>query len=98
MNNFVLIASRMSLILSFFHFVGYIADEHDPATDAIASMKLFKKYYNNPVLLSQAKQALLRIRPSPSWQKRNNYRCEGVCMAGFFAEKCFCGAPPLAKD
>ena len=79
-------------------FAGCITDEHDPATDAIASMKLFKKYYNNPVLLTEAKEKLLRIRSSPSWQKRVDYRFEGVCLAGFNPKKCFCGAPSLAKD
>lgn len=72
---------------------GFIADTHDPATDAKASIQLFKKYYADSAQLQQAKQQLLRNRPPPSWAKQNNYRWEGVCMAAFMPAKCFCGAP-----
>ena len=72
---------------------GFIADQHDPATDAKASVQLFKKYYANSALLAQAKQKLLHNRPPPSWAKRNNYRWKGVCMAAFMPKMCFCGAP-----
>ena len=72
---------------------GFIGDEHDPATDAKASIQLFKKYYANSAMLQQAKQKLLRNRPPRSWRKQNNYRWEGVCMAAYTPTKCFCGAP-----
>jgi len=74
---------------------GFISDQHDPATDAIASMKLFNKYHGNPGLLEQAKKKLLSTPVPPSFAKRNNFRWEGVCMAAFRPEKCFCGAPTL---
>ena len=73
-----------------------ITDEHDPANDAIASIRLFKKYYNNEDSLQQARRKLLGIRPAPSWVKRNDYRWEGVCLAGYMPKKCFCGAPNLS--
>jgi len=56
-------------------------------------MKLFNKYHGKPELLEQAKQKLLSTRVQPSFAKRNNYRWEGVCMAAFMPDKCFCGAP-----
>ena len=74
---------------------GFISDQHDPATDAIASMKLFNKYHGKPALIEQAKQKLLSTRVQPSFNKRNNFRWEGVCMAAFRPDKCFCGAPIL---
>ena len=73
-----------------------ITDEPDPVTDAIASICLFKKYYNN-CSLQQARKKLLRIRPAPSWVKQNDYRWEGVCLAAYMPKKCFCGAPNLKK-
>ena len=72
---------------------GFIADTHDPVTDAKAGIQLFKKYYANSALLEEAKQKLLRNRPPPSWAKQNNYRWEGVCMAAYMPSLCFCGAP-----
>ena len=72
-----------------------IGDCHDPEQDALDSIQLFKKYYTNPVLKGKDQQRLLRTPQNPSWVKRNNYRCEGVCMAAFVPKKCFCGAPTL---
>ena len=72
---------------------GFISEQHDPATDAIASMKLFKKYHGKPAELEAAKQKLMSTRVQPSFAKRNNFGWEGVCMAAFRPEKCFCGAP-----
>ena len=87
--------SCIELINEFIYFTGFISDQHDPETDAIASMKLFNKYHGNPGLLEQAKQKLLSTRVQASFPKRNNYRWEGVCMAAFVPNKCFCGAPTL---
>lgn len=72
---------------------GFISEPHDPEIDAIASIKLFKKYDGKPRELEQAKARLLSTRPSPSFGKRYDYRYEGVCMAAFYPAKCFCGAP-----
>ena len=72
-----------------------ISGQHDPVVDAIASIQLFKRYYNNPALLDVAKRTLLYNRPPTSWKKRINYCYEGVCMAAYLPEKCFCGAPTL---
>ena len=67
---------------------------HDPANDALACIRLHKKYcIESPHLLASAKQQLLRNRPPPSPAKQHNYRYEGVCMAAFFPEKCICGQP-----
>ena len=74
---------------------GFISDQHDPATDAIASVKLFNKYHGKPALIEQAKQRLLSTRVQPSFAKRNDFRWEGVCMAAFRPDKCFCDAPTL---
>ena len=74
-------------------YAGFISSVHDPETDAIASMKLFQKYHGNPSLIEQDKQKLLTIRPPTSFAKANNYKWEGVCMAGYYPAKCFCGAP-----
>ena len=68
---------------------------HSPATDALASIQLVKKYYGNPVMLENAKEKLLQIRPSPSWVKQVGYKHEGVCLAAFFPKMCSCGAPTL---
>ena len=72
-----------------------ITEQHDPVVDAIASIQLFKKYYNNPATLDEAKRKLLQNRPPITWQKRNNYCYEGVCMAAYLPSKCRCGAPIL---
>ena len=74
---------------------GFISDTHSPVTDALASIQLVKKYYGKPMMLNEAKKKLLQIRPSPSWVKRIGYNYEGVCLAGFAPNKCFCGAPTL---
>ena len=74
---------------------GMIASgSHNPANDAIASIRLYKKYcVESPHLLASAKQQLLRNRPPPNFRKQHNYRYEGVCMAAFFPDKCTCGQP-----
>ena len=67
---------------------------HDPANDALACIRLHKKYcIKSPHLLASAKQQLLRNRPPPNFRKQHNYRYEGVCMAAFFPAKCTCGQP-----
>ena len=74
-----------------------ITEQHDPVVDAIASIQLFKEYYNNPALLDQAKQKLLDNHPPTSWMKKMNYRYEGVCLAGHYPRNCSCEAPTLRK-
>ena len=70
------------------------ASPHNPANDAIASIRLYKKYcVESQHLLESAKQQLLRNRPPPSFAKQHNYRYEGVCLAGFYPAKCTCGQP-----
>ena len=67
---------------------------HNPANDALASIRLHKKYcVESPHLLASAKQQLLRNRPAPNFGKQHNYRYEGVCLAAFRPEKCVCGQP-----
>ena len=67
---------------------------HNPANDAIASIRLYKKYcVESPHLLASAKQQLLQSRPPPNFRKQYNYRYEGVCLAAFFPKKCTCGQP-----
>ena len=67
---------------------------HNPASDCIASIRLYKKYcVESPDLLESAKQQLLRNRPPPSFAKQHNYRYEGVCLAAFYPAKCICGQP-----
>ena len=67
---------------------------HDPANDALACIRLHRKYcVESPHLLASAKQQLLRSRPPPSFAKQCNYRYEGVCLAAFYPEKCSCGQP-----
>lgn len=72
---------------------GFISEPHDPNIDAIASMKLFKTYHGNQRELERAKSRLLSSRAPMSFAKRNNYHWEGVCMAAYYPQKCFCGAP-----
>ena len=74
---------------------GMITEPHDPVVDALASIQLFKRYYNNPAKLDQAKHTLLHNRPSISWLKQHDYCYEGVCMAAYLPDKCSCGAPTL---
>lgn len=76
---------------------GMITEQHDPVVDAIASIQLFKRYYNNPALLDEAKQKLLNSHPPTSWMKMNKYRYEGVCLAGHYPRNCSCVAPTLRK-
>ena len=76
-------------------YIGFISGEHDPATDAIASIRLFNKYDGKPRLLEEAKQKLMSRRPATSWAKRNDYKWEGVCMAAYMPKKCICSAPTL---
>jgi hypothetical protein len=71
----------------------HIGASHDPAQDALASIKLAKRFYSDDRALQAAKQKLIRTRPAPSFAKQNNYQYEGVCMAKFYPAKCFCGAP-----
>ena len=67
---------------------------HNPANDALAAIRLHKKYcVESPHLLESAKQQLLLNRSPPSFPKQCNYRHEGVCLAAFYPEKCFCGQP-----
>lgn len=73
-----------------------IGVEHDPATDAIASIKLFKKYNNNHAELELAKKKLINSPRPASFAKKHNFRYEGVCLAGFLPKMCTCGAPTLA--
>ena len=72
-----------------------IGEEHSAETDAIASIRLFKRYYNQPILLEEAKRQLKSTPVAPSWKKRNNYQWEGVCLSGFNPKTCTCGAPTL---
>ena len=78
------IVLRMSLLLGF-------PSMGNPVKQAIASMRLFKIYQGNPVLLEEAKRKLASTRTEPSFAKRNNGHYEGVCMG---LRKCTCGAAP----
>ena len=77
---------------------GTIGLQHDSENDARVSIRLFNKYYANPVLRAQDVKKLIHRRPQPSFVKLNGYAWEGVCMAAFMPEKCFCGAPTLHTD
>ena len=67
---------------------------HDPANDALACIRLHRKYcVESPHLLASAKQQLLRKRPPPSFSKQYDFRYEGVCLAAFRPDKCSCGQP-----
>eukprot|EP00045_Choanoeca_perplexa_P001301 m.18833 g.18833 ORF g.18833 m.18833 type:complete len:220 (-) comp10858_c0_seq1:69-728(-) len=71
----------------------FIGSAHDPAEDALASIRLAKRFYPDEQALEVAHQRLVRTRPSPSFAKQHNYQYEGVCMAAFYAAKCSCDAP-----
>ena len=77
--------------------IGTISNQHDPTIDAQASIRLFKKYYNQPALLERAQQQLIRTRPPPSWAKQQGYKYEGICLAAYMPKKCTCGAPCYNK-
>ena len=67
---------------------------HNPANDALACIRLHRKYcVESPHLLASAKQQLLRKRPPPSFSKQYDFRYEGVCLAAFRPDKCSCGQP-----
>ena len=76
-------------------YIGFIGNQHNPETDCLATLKLFEMYYGQTRVLEDAKQRLLGRRPAASWAKSNNYRWEGVCLAGFMPDKCICGQPTL---
>lgn len=78
-------------------YTGFLSEPHSCEKDAIASIKLFNKYHEKPALIEEAKKKLKETRSPPSFGKRNNYRWEGVCMAGFVPKRCFCGAPTLRE-
>ena len=72
---------------------------HDPANDAMACIRLHKKYcVESPLLLESAKQQLLEKRPPRSFSKKNDYRYEEICLAAYFPEKCCCGQPSKKTD
>ena len=84
-----------TVLSALFFLSGIIGEEHSALTDALNSMRLFNRFHGKPRELEQAKRMLVRVRPPPSFRKRVNYKYEGVCMAGFFKEKCTCNAPSL---
>eukprot|EP00042_Codosiga_hollandica_P059540 m.919783 g.919783 ORF g.919783 m.919783 type:complete len:222 (+) comp60199_c0_seq1:336-1001(+) len=71
---------------------------HDAADDAIVSIELYNRFCRpgSESALKTARSRLLATRPAPSVAKLLNYRYEGVCMAAYFPEKCFCGRPTKA--
>ncbi|KAI6661332.1 hypothetical protein LOD99_10000 [Oopsacas minuta] len=60
---------------------------------AIAMMKLFNKFYGNPILTLQACTTLATVRPPKSFARKFNYTYEGVCLSSFREDYCSCGAP-----
>ena len=67
-----------------------IADVHCPKEDAVLSIRLYSRYKHNNALLEQAKRLMVGKVAPTSFVKKNNYRYEGVCMAGYYPEKCSC--------
>ena len=73
---------------------GIMSGVHDPVKDALYALRLYKMYcVDCPDLLESAKQQLMNTRPPPSFGRQCDYRYEGVCMAAYTPERCFCGAP-----
>ncbi len=62
----------------------------NPVKEAVASMRLFKLYHGNTVLLEEAKEKLASTRSEPSFAKRKNGLYDGVCLGLW---KCTCGVP-----
>ena len=75
--------------------IGTIGQQHDPEIDARVSIRLFNKYYANPVLRAQDQRKLISRRPDPSYVKLHGYVIEGICFASYMPSKCICGAPTL---
>ena len=73
--------------------IGFISEPHKAEIKAVASIRLYKKYKDDPRSLEQAKLQLESVRLPDSFAKSYNYRYEDVCMAVFYPTKCFCGAP-----
>lgn len=70
---------------------------HDPALDALASVRLYQKYATGPRnQLDAARTQLLRNKAAPSVAKELNYTCDGVCMAAFYKAMCTCGQAGVA--
>lgn len=70
-----------------------ISEPHSPIKDAVASIKLFKKYEKNPAKLRQDVPKLAKGFPEPSIGKVLNFEYDGVCLAAFNPQKCICNAP-----
>ena len=56
-------------------------------------MKLFNKYYGNPLLIQQACYNMVAVKPVWSPSRTSGYLYEGVCMSAYRADFCTCGAP-----
>eukprot|EP00697_Spironema_sp_BW2_P015592 gnl/Spiro4/650_TR369_c0_g1_i1.p1 gnl/Spiro4/650_TR369_c0_g1~~gnl/Spiro4/650_TR369_c0_g1_i1.p1 ORF type:complete len:227 (+),score=36.01 gnl/Spiro4/650_TR369_c0_g1_i1:161-841(+) len=75
--------------------VGRRGDQyHCSVDDARSSVLLYLKYVvDQPHLLEDAQQKLLKVRPEPSIAKQLGYTFEGVCLAAFMPKLCTCGQP-----
>ena len=73
--------------------LGWPTSQHDAATDAVKSIRLFNLHTAmtaDPGARAQAEAALLASSPEPSFAKRHP-SFEGVCMGN--RKTCTCGAP-----
>jgi hypothetical protein len=71
------------------------SDHHTAVGDCINSVRIYSRF------IARGKQTLQKARktlqysgrPAESVVRRNNYVIDGVCMAGYYADKCTCGQP-----
>jgi RNA exonuclease 4 len=70
-----------------------IGDVHSPSEDAVLSIRLYNRYKDDQNMLDRARNSMIGKRAPDNFVKRNNYQYQGVCMAGYYPEKCICGAP-----
>ncbi len=70
---------------------------HDPTTDARISMSLFRRFCQDPLTLTRAKQKLFNMQCKKkfpeSMMRRAPAAIDGVCPGKYNPKVCFCGQP-----
>ena len=92
-NNFSL-AHLCEVLLPYSYRIGI---SHDPTQDAKSSIRLYNEYGKDKIKLEKAKNSMINTRSPFNFAKSKNWNYNGICLAGFYPEKCFCKQPTLKK-
>lgn len=70
-----------------------ISEQHSPEVDAQLSVRLYNRYKDDEAECKRAASSMIGKRAPENFAKKHNYYYQGVCMAGYYPEKCKCGSP-----